>query len=133
MPEETNGPKASPRDLKQRFPLLLFYLAAVGFVAVQLTAAWLHSVRQELFRGFAFAIGALAIWSLYRLFNLSDERQKQINYQALQFGFLATLGLSLLAGFVRGFEVMAVSWGGILALLLVVWSIGLIFCSWRYR
>jgi hypothetical protein len=133
MPETTRGPHLTDVDRRQRHSLLLFYLSAVLFLAAQLTATWLISVQRAAFRVLAFGIGALAIGSLYRLFTLSDERQKQINYQALQFGFLATLVVSLMAGLVRGFSVIVVSWGGVLAFLLIVWSVGLILASWRYR
>lgn len=133
MTETPDGPTPSEIDLKQRGPLLLFYLSVVAFLAIEVAATWLFSSPQAVFGVLAPATGAVAIGSLYRLLSLSDERQKQINYQALQFGFLATLALSLLGGIVRGFSVAVVSWGGVVALLLVVWSIGLIFCSWRYR
>jgi hypothetical protein len=67
------------------------------------------------------------------LLNVTDERQRQTNQQALRFGFLATLVLSLLGGFVRGFGSPQVSWGGLLALMLIAWSVGLILFSWRYQ
>lgn len=133
MPDEPTERQPSDIDRQQRMPLLLFYLAVVAFLAVLIATNWFFASPPAVVRVLALGTGALAIWSLYRLLSLSDERQRQVNHQALQFGFLATLVLSLLAGAIRGFSVAAVSWGGILALLLVVWSIGLIFCSWRYR
>lgn len=133
MSETPDRPAPSEIDRKQRAALLLFYLSVVAFLAIEVAATWLFSSPQAVFRILAPVTGVAALGSLYRLFSLSDERQRQINYQALQFGFLATLALSLLAGIVRGFTGAVVSWGGVVALLLVVWSIGLIFCSWRYR
>jgi hypothetical protein len=82
---------------------------------------------------FDFAIAAFAVWSFFRLLNLTDERQRLTKYQALPFGFTAILLLSLLGGFLQGFGASIVSWGGILALQLIAWSVGLIPFSWRYR
>src|ERR1700685_2192342 len=120
-------------DLKQRHPFLAFYLSAAAFsVALALTSR-LHSPWHEAVRVLTFVVAALAVWSFFRLLNLTDERQRRTNYQALRFGFTATLLLSLLGGFVQGFGVSLVSWGGILALQLIAWSVGLIIFSWRYR
>ncbi|MFZ3215051.1 MAG: hypothetical protein WA192_03230 [Candidatus Acidiferrales bacterium] len=80
-----------------------------------------------------FVIAAFAVWSFFRLLNLTDERQRRTNYQALRFGFTAALLVSLLGGFVQGFGASLVSWGGMLALQLIAWSVGLILFSWRYR
>ena len=93
----------------------------------------LHSPWHEAIRVLTFLIAAFAVWSFFRLLNLTDERQRRTNYQALRFGFTATLLVSLLGGFVQGFGVSLVSWGGILALQLIAWSVGLILFSWRYR
>lgn len=49
-------------------------------------------------------IGAFGLWNFYQLLTLADERQRDTNNQALRFGFLATLVVSLLGGFGRGLD-----------------------------
>src|SRR5271170_1111068 len=120
-------------DLKQRHPFLAFYLSAAAFSAALVLTNRLHSPWHEAIRILTFVIAAFSVWSVFRLLNLTDERQRRTNYQALRFGFTATLLVSLLGGFVQGFGVSLVSWGGILALQLIAWSVGLILFSWRYR
>ena len=133
MREQSGTTKCSEIDLKQRHPFLTFYLSAAAFSGAIVLAGRVHSSWQEVARMLALFIGAFATWSFYRLLSLTDERQKQTNEQALRFGFLATLVLSLLTGFVRGFGLPIISCGGILALMVITWSVGLIFFSWRYR
>ena len=120
-------------DLKQRHPFLAFYLSAAAFSIALLVTNRLHSPWHQAIRVLAFVIAAFAVWSFFRLLNLTDERQRRTNYQALRFGFMATLVISLLGGFVQSFGASLVSWGGILALQLIAWSVGLILFSWRYR
>jgi hypothetical protein len=133
MSTKSTEQKFSEIDLQQRHPFLLFYLSAAAFsVALALTNR-LPSPWHEAVRVLTFVIAAFAVWSFFRLLNLADERQRRTNYQALRFGFTATLLLSLLGGFVQGFGASLVSWGGLLALQLIAWSVGLILFSWRYR
>jgi hypothetical protein len=120
-------------DLRQRHPFLAFYLSAAAFSIALVARNRLHSPWHEAIRVLAFVIAAFSVWSFFRLLNLTDERQRRTNYQALRFGFTATLLVSLLGGFVQGFGVSLVSWGGMLALQLIAWSVGLILFSWRYR
>src|SRR5271154_4945492 len=125
--------KFSEIDLKQRHPFLAFYLSAAAFSIALVVTNRLHSPWHEVIRILTFVIAVFAVWSFFCLLNLTDERQRRTNYQALRFGFTATLLLSLLGGFVQGFGASLVAWGGMLALLLIAWSVGLILFSWRYR
>ena len=133
MSPKSSEQEFSEIDVRQRHPFLAFYLSAAAFSAALALTSRLHSPWREGIRILTFAIATFAVWSFYRLLNLTDERQRRTNYQALRFGFMATLLLSLFGGFVRGFGSPLVSWGGILALLLIAWSVGLILFSWRYR
>jgi hypothetical protein len=133
MHPESADQKFSEIDLKHRHPFLGFYVSAATFsVGLALTNR-LHSPWHEAIRILMFVIAAFAVWSFFRLLNLTDERQRRTNYQALRFGFTATLLISLLGGFVQGFGASLLTWGGILALQLSAWSVGLILFSWRYR
>lgn len=127
MGDSSGVPKLNDVDTKQRYLLLWFYGSAAAF------SVFLFLSDRPALRIVTFAVGVFGLWIFYRLLNLADERQKQINHQALQFAFLATLVLLLRAGFVRGFASPQVPCAGILAVMLVAWSTGLILFSWRCR
>lgn len=76
---------------------------------------------------------ACAVWSLLRFLHTTDERERQINYRALTFAFSGTLIFSLTIGFLQRFGFHSISWLGIPALMVVLWSLGLILFSWRFR
>ncbi len=126
-------PESSEIDIKQRSPLLTFYLCAVAFAVALTLTEYLHSPWREVARVVTMVIAAFAVWSFFRFLRIADERQTRINYQALGFAFITALAVSLLGGFVRGFGAPHVSWLGVLGLLLIPWSLGLIVFSWRYR
>ena len=110
---------------RRRTTLLFFYLAALlSILALGLAA------KIPFFHTFLFV---LAILFLLRFLRSNDERERQINYSALTFAFTGTLIFSLAIGFLQSFGFHPVSWLGIPALMTILWSIGLILCSWRYR
>ncbi len=125
--------ESSALDEKQRSPLLQFYLSALGFAGALVLTGYLHSPRREALRVFMIAIAAFAVWTLIRFLKVADERQRQTNFRALRFAFVAGLVLSLFGGFVQGFGVLHVSWIGVLGLQLIPWSFGLILYSWRHQ
>ena len=115
----------------RRTTLLLFYLAALLSVfAISLIG------RILLFRTALLVLAvvgaAAAILLLLRLLRSNDEREQQINYRALTVAFTGTLVFSAAIGFLQAFGFHAVSWLGIPALMIILWSIGLILYSWRY-
>jgi hypothetical protein len=95
-------------DLQQRHPFLAFYLSAAAFSAALVLTNRLHSPWHEANCILTFVIAAFSVWSFFRLLNLTEERQRRTNCQALRFGFTATLLVSLLGGFVQGFEISLV-------------------------
>lgn len=117
---------------RRRSALAVFYVAALFSACTITLVGKIPSIRVFLF---ALAIGSAGVAVLFLLSFLraNDERERQINYQALTFGFTGTLIFSLTIGFLQSFGFHAVSWLGIPALMIVLWSIGLIFHSWRYR
>ncbi len=117
---------------RRRTTLLLFYLAAfLSVIAVSLAG------RIPSFRTFllvlAVAGAGAAISFLLRFLRSNDEHERQINYRALTFAFAGTLAFSAAIGFLQIFGFHSVSWLGIPALMIILWSIGLILYSWRYR
>jgi xanthine/uracil permease len=62
-----------------------------------------------------------------------DERERQINYRALMFAFVGTLVFSLVVGMAQQLGLHSVPWLGLPAVMIVLWSFGLILYSWRDR
>ena len=117
---------------RRKTALLVFYTAALFSACTISLVGKLHAFRALLF---AFAIGgaAVAVLFLIRFLRTNDEREQQINYRALTFAFTGTLIFSLTVGLLQCFGFHPVSWLGIPVLMVVLWSIGLILHSWRYR
>jgi hypothetical protein len=96
--------KPTGADLKQRHLFWLLYVTSTAFLAAFVLTTRLHSRWHQSAHVLTLAIGAFAVWSLYRLPILTDERQRKTNNDALRFGSLATLVLLLDGGFIRGFN-----------------------------
>ena len=117
---------------RRRSALLLFYIASLLSASAISLIGKIHSLRTFLF-ALAVASAGVAIFFLLRFLRANDEREQQINYRALTFAFIGTLTFSVAIGFLQSFGFHSVSWLGIPALMIVLWSIGLILYSWRYR
>lgn len=117
---------------RRRNALLVFYIAALLSACAVGLVGEIPSFRTLLF---ALAIGSasFSVVFLLRFLRANDEREQQVNYQALTFAFTGTLIFSLAVGFLQSFGFHPISWLGIPPLMIVLWSIGLIFHSWRYR
>ena len=117
---------------RRRTTLLLFYLAALLSVIAVSLAGRIPSSRTFLIL-LAVAGAGAAILFLLRFLRSNDEHERQINYRALTFAFVGTFAFSAAIGFLQRFGFHPVSWLGIPPLMIILWSIGLILYSWRYR
>lgn len=127
-------PVQSPENLtyRRRSSIWLFYGAAVVSAIAISAVGKVPSLRIPVLALAVLAAGA-AILFLLRFLRSNDEREQQINYRALTFAFAGTLIFSLAVGFSQALGFHSVSWLGIPALMVVLWSIGLVLYSWRYR
>ncbi len=117
---------------RRRSALFLFYVCAlVSAIAITLVEE-LRSFRTLLF-ALAVAGAGTAILFLLRFLRSNDEREQQVNYRALTFAFAGTLVFSATIGFSQSFGFHPLSWLGIPPLMIILWSVGLILYSWRYR
>ena len=117
---------------RRRAALLLFYPAALlSAIAISLVGK-APSFRTVLL-ALAIAAAGAAVLFLLQFLRSNDEREQQINYHALTFAFAGTLVFSLAIGFMQSFGSHSVSWLGIPVLMIILWSLGLILDSWRYR
>jgi|SRR5580704_8188453 heme/copper-type cytochrome/quinol oxidase subunit 4 len=129
MPTHTSGDELANH---RRTWLLCFYLAAI-LSAIALCVVGSNQSLHTPLLFLSVAGAAAAVWFLLRFLRSNDERERQINYRALTFAFTGTLVFSLAIGFLQSFGFHSVSWLGIPALMVVLWSIGLILYSWRYQ
>ena len=113
--------------------LSLFYFGAVVCAACAGLAGRPQLPGRRLVLALGIAAAVFAVWSLLRFLRATDERERQINYRALALAFVGTLVFSLTIGFLQRFGFHSVSWLGIPVLMVVLWSLGLILFSWRYR
>ena len=116
----------------RRASLFVFYIAAILSTVATGLLQRLRDLRSMLL-SLAIAGAACAVWSLLRFLCSYDEREQQINYRALTFAFIGTLIFSLAIGFLPSIGFHSVSWLGIPALTVILWSFGLIPYSWRCR
>jgi heme/copper-type cytochrome/quinol oxidase subunit 4 len=117
---------------KRRTTLVLFYLSALLCLIAIGIEGKSPSFRTPL-RALAIMGAGIAILFLSRFLRSNDEHERQINYRALTFAFIGTLVFSAAIGFLQSFGFHHVSWLGIPALMVTLWSVGLILYSWRYR
>lgn len=117
---------------RRRTTLFLFYLVALFSVIAVSLAAKIPSFRTLLFLLAVVGAGT-AILFLLRFLRANDEHERQINYRALTFAFVGTLAFAVAVGVLQSFGLHPVSWLGIPPLMIILWSIGLILYSWRYR
>jgi heme/copper-type cytochrome/quinol oxidase subunit 4 len=81
----------------------------------------------------ALVTALAAAFFLVLFLRSKDERERQINYRALTFAFVGTLVFSLVVGLAQQLGFHSVSWLGLPALMMILWSFGLILYSWRDR
>ena len=117
---------------RRRTTLVLFYLAALLSVIASSLVGRILPFRTPLLVLAVVGAGA-AILFLLRFLLSNDEHERQITFRALTFAFTGTLVFSATIGFLQSFGFHPVSWLGIPALMIILWSIGLILYSWRYR
>lgn len=117
---------------RRRSALRFFYIGVFSSALAVVFSEKLSAFRTPLLT-LAVVVAAATILCLLRFLRSNDEREQQINYRALTFAFAGTLIFSLAIGFLQSFGFHPVSWLGIPALMIVLWSLGLMLYSWRYR
>lgn len=116
-----------------RSVLWLFYssafLSAIMFGAASYSSASYHRPLLVL----ASVTALAAAFFLVLFLRSRDERERQINYRALTLAFVGTLVYSLVVGMVQQLGPHSVPWLGLPAVMIVLWSVGLILYSWQDR
>jgi hypothetical protein len=119
-----------PSRIRLRSALWLFYSSAFLSAIVFSTASYPPGLYYWPLLALALATALAAAFFLVLFLRSKDERERQINYRALTFAFVGTLVFSLVVGLAQQLGFHSVSWLGIPALMIILWSVGLILNSW---
>jgi|SRR5262244_486087 len=109
--------------------LWLFYSSAFLSALIFGAASYASVSYQRPLLVIALATALAAAFFLVLFLRSRDERERQINYRALTFAFVGTLVFSLVVGVAQQFGLHSVSWLGLPAVMIVLWSVGLILNS----
>ena len=120
-----------PDSSHPRTVLWLFYssafLSAIMFSVSSYASVSYHTPLLVL----ALVTALASAFFLVLFLRSRDERERQINYRALTFAFVGTFVFSLVVGLAQRLGFHSLSWLGIPALMVTLWSVGLILNSWR--
>ena len=114
--------------------LRLFYVFAVAAIVVFALAAEAHrAMSQGALMAVGIVLAAAGIWSFVEFLKAADTHQQLINHDATSFAFAASLVLTLVFGLLQRFGFLLGASLLLPALMIALWSIGLILFSWRYQ
>ena len=130
-------PQLSDPNRARHRALMLSYAGAVMCGAAATVAQMMLRHGADRVGIGLFALAALAaliaIAGLIRVLQTADELQRRINHQALAFAYVGTLIVCLVCGLLQQFGLPCLSGLGVCALLVALWSLGLILSSRRYQ
>jgi hypothetical protein len=127
-PSEPLSPKSRRKNTLRLFYVFVF-LATGTFTFANRGN---HAAQEPLIAlGIVMAGGG--IWSFLRFLKAADTHQRLINHEATSFAFVASLLLTLVVGLLERFGFLSGASLLIPALMIALWSVGLILFSWRYQ
>jgi len=128
-----NRPESAMSVLHSSHPrkvLWLFYSSAFLSALIFGAASYASGSYQRPLLVLALVTSLAAAFFLVLFLRSRDERERQINYRALTFAFVGTFVFSFVVGVAQQFGLHSVSWLGLPAMMIVLWSVGLILSSW---
>ena len=130
MTTQSNPP--SPKT-RRKSALRLFYVFVVAAIVVFTVAADAHAAALYVLIAAGVGLAAASLWSFVRFLQAADAHQKLINHDATSFAFAASLAVTLTLGLLQRFGFLLDASLLLPALMVALWSIGLILFSWRYQ
>jgi hypothetical protein len=118
---------------QRRTTLRLFYVFVFTAIAAFTLGVRANHTAQEALMALGILLAGSGIWSFVRFLRAADTHQKLINHEATSFAFVASLLLTLVVGLLQRFGFLAGVSLLVPALMIALWSIGLILSSWRYQ
>jgi hypothetical protein len=124
-----------PQVLKQqrKNTLRMFYVFVVLAAGTFTLAVNSNQPAQEALFGLGIVLAGVGIWCFLRFLKVADTHQRLINHEATSFAFVGSLLLTLAVGILQRLGFLAGATLLVPALMIVLWSIGLILFSWRYQ
>ncbi len=124
--------RESPAKLR-RNTLRTFYVFVAAAITVFSFAVRPNQSGQKALIALGIVAVGGAVSSFFRFLQAADDLQKDINYHATNFAFVGSLLLTLTVGLLQRFGFLSGASLLVPALMIALWSIGLIFSSWRYQ
>jgi hypothetical protein len=125
---EPQSPKQERKNTLRVFYIFVFL--AIGTLTLAVRAS---QAAQGALITLGIVLAGGGIWSFLRFLRVADTHQRLINHEATSFAFVASLLLTLAVGLLQRFGFLSGASLLIPALMVALWSIGLILSSWRYR
>jgi len=125
---ELQSPKQQRKNTLRMFYVFVFLAIGTFTFAVRATRA-----AQEALIALGIVLVGGGIWSFLRFLKVADTHQRLINHEATSFAFVASLLLTLVVGLLQRFGFLSGASLLIPALMVALWSIGLILFSWGYQ
>ena len=128
----TAQPEVRSPSKQRKNTLRVFYVFVFASTAA-FTLGVRESHSQEALTLLGILLAGGGIWSFLRFLRAADAHQKLINHEATSFAFVASLLLTLVVGLLQRFGLLTDASLLVPALMIALWSIGLILASWRYQ
>jgi hypothetical protein len=124
-----------PPILKQqrKNTLRMFYVFVVLAAGTFTLAVNSNQPVQQALYALGIVLAGIGIWSFLRFLKVADTHQRLINHEATSFAFVGSLLLTLAVGILQRLGFLAGASLLLPALMIALWSIGLILFSWRYQ
>jgi len=118
---------------RRKSTLRLFYFFVFLATGTFFTAVKASQPSQIALFVLGIVLAGGGIWSFLRFLKVADTHQRLINHEATSFAFVGSLLLTLAVGILQRFGFLSGASILVPALMIALWSIGLILFSWRYQ
>jgi uncharacterized protein involved in response to NO len=125
------GPQQPKRQRK--YALRVFYVFVFFATGTLIVAVEVSQPAQVALFALGIGLSGGGIWSFLRFLKVADTHQRLINHEATSFAFVGSLLLTLAVGILQRFGFLSGATLLVPALMIALWSIGLILFSWRYQ
>jgi hypothetical protein len=124
-----------PQVLKRqrKNTLRLFYVFVVLAAGTFTVAVNSKQAAQQALYAPGIVLAGGGIWSFLCFLKVADTHQRVINHEATSFAFVGSLLLTLAVGILQRLGFLSGVTLLVPALMIVLWSIGLILFSWQYQ
>jgi len=129
----TTPSKSQSPNQQRKTTLRVFYVFVFLAIGTFTFAVRSSHASQEALIALGIVLAGGGIWSFLRFLKVADTHQRLINHEATSFAFVASLLLALVVGLLQRFGFMSGASLLIPALMVSLWSIGLVLFSWRYQ